>query len=800
MSIDTPLSKATGSSIGGPGSNYVNTMNALAGQAKTRADDFQKNGLDYMKQWQNVVTTRVNSEMKRTDQLRRDADHYKAKVEALEKQVSALREKGKEVPSSTAEKVQRNHEKLEEANKVYNFAATELYLLMDETVARAWRDLYPLFLKLLQLELEIGDQDGKVIDGDLKPLEAALKKFGKSKWQIPSSGRLEKLEKSSPKNLSTRSDRDKSNVNLSFGTDAPEQAPAAKPLPPPPATTPSKRGVSRGRKSDPSPARKSVAERAKEMMSRNKNTNETPKPATRGRSKPPATRGRSKPPAERASVKRSPATNAGAGVAAGRAIKTAASQSSTPRHESSGDENYDPKKWKLVQNQFSGAFTYATKGKQEEVRGPVNEGLAKIKQHPEKYLIMFHQTNMVDWPTDQQRYILIHREGSTGYVPKGLGKGHMTLYMQEYEQLPRFKDDILPTQYRDKYTDDMKHNGRKLHSKTNKPIMPGRGMGCVDSPLLKIIGDVDPSDIHQGAVGDCWLLSGISSLAEFDGAIKRLFRKTKKLEQRPLDGPNTYTITLYDLPSWREVDIVIDERLASASDGTGLLASKPSEDGELWVCYLEKALAIHCGGWDKITGGQCTHAWALLTGCKEQYTIRKNPKTGKYQCFGKYNPYENRWAKHANSPHEGEQSLWNMAWPEVGGGGDKDLELSADDLFQRMCAWDQVNFIVGASCSDSGADKGLVDDHAYSVIEAHSNVAGTNIDLLKVRNPWGKGEIEDGEFDDDGPGWDKYPQIKKALNPVVADDGIFWVTKKEFFVFFSTVFLSASNMTEFLED
>jgi hypothetical protein len=35
---------------------------------------------------------------------------------------------------------------------------------------------------------------------------------------------------------------------------------------------------------------------------------------------------------------------------------------------------------------------------------------------------------------------------------------------------------------------------------------------------------------------------------------------------------------------------------------------------------------------------------------------------------------------------------------------------------------------------------------------------------------------------------------------VVADDGIFWVTKKEFFKYFQTVYLSASNMTEFKED
>lgn len=55
--------------------------------------------------------------------------------------------------------------------------------------------------------------------------------------------------------------------------------------------------------------------------------------------------------------------------------------------------------------------------------------------------------------------------------------------------------------------------------------------------------------------------------------------------------------------------------------------------------------------------------------------------------------------------------------------------------------------------SSAGQDDGLVDDHTYSVIECHANVAGTGVDIFKVRNPWGKGEIEDGQFDDDGPGW-----------------------------------------------
>jgi hypothetical protein len=206
--------------------------------------------------------------------------------------------------------------------------------------------------------------------------------------------------------------------------------------------------------------------------------------------------------------------------------------------------NADPSKWKFSELKFAGSSSYEEVGKQEEVKGKsIPKGIEKFKANPGKYLAMMYQTASLEWPKEQHTYTYVHRAGTKAYKPQGLSaSGWMTLLLHEYQQLPPLKDNILPKQHRDKYTDNMSHCGRKLHSKNNKPILPGRGMGIGDTPSLKVIGDVDPSDINQGSVGDCWLLSGISSLAEFDGAVKRLFRKTKNLDKMPLDdGPNIYT-------------------------------------------------------------------------------------------------------------------------------------------------------------------------------------------------------------------------------------------------------------------
>lgn len=453
----------------------------------------------------------------------------------------------------------------------------------------------------------------------------------------------------------------------------------------------------------------------------------------------------------------------------------------------------DPSKWMFPEVEFSGSYSFHQQPVLEEVSAVISKGNEQLKAEPHLYDGLYYQSNMVDWPEDQQQYKFVKRTGSGFQVTEAAGGG-FTWVEAKYQVLTPDVE-VQP----DAFTDSMNYGGYALAA----PRMPGRGSGCADVPSIKVIDVAHPRDVSQGGVGDCWLLCSMSAVAEYKGVIQSLFKNTTNITERPLDTFNQYTITLYDLssPEWKPVDVVIDERLCSKPDNSSLLGAHPTLTGELWVCYLEKAIAAHCGGWDEINGGTCTHAWRLLLGCKHVYTFKK--KDDGFECFGTFNPNTNEWEQLDNSPHKGFQALWPMVWPEVGGGGGLDLKLNDEDFFDRMCAWDDENYIMACG-SEAGSDKeqveGIVQGHAYTILECMQNPGGADVDLIKVRNPWGKGEFTAGKWTDEGSGWAAHPEVKAACNPKDADDGCFWMEKDEFFEFFPTVYLCALDMTGLQKD
>jgi hypothetical protein len=169
MSKDSPLEDIVGKpsaserSASSDDKTYANVMDEWSKASKGHADKFKAFALDYVAQWESTVATRITTDTKETDKLRRDADHYKVKVESLEKTIQKLQEKNKPVPEATTEKLNRNQEKLDEANTTYNRAAENLVALMEEVVDRSWRDLHPLLVKCLKFDLDVHGEEDEIL-------------------------------------------------------------------------------------------------------------------------------------------------------------------------------------------------------------------------------------------------------------------------------------------------------------------------------------------------------------------------------------------------------------------------------------------------------------------------------------------------------------------------------------------------------------------------------------------------------------------------------------------------------------
>jgi BAR domain len=209
MSTDSPLEDIVGkasaaerseSSSDGEKKTYTGVIDEWSKVSKRHADKFKTFALDYVAQWESTVATRIKTDTKETDKLRLDADHYKIKVESLEKQIQKLTSSNKPVPDATTEKLARNQEKLDEANTAYNRAAESLVALMDEVVDRSWRDLHPLLIKCLKFDMDVHADEAEILRNGMKVCVSDLLALTNAAEIKP---RLDDIVKATPQELTT---------------------------------------------------------------------------------------------------------------------------------------------------------------------------------------------------------------------------------------------------------------------------------------------------------------------------------------------------------------------------------------------------------------------------------------------------------------------------------------------------------------------------------------------------------------------------------------------------------------------
>ena len=182
--------------------SYTSIHDELAAKGKTYAQKYQQFVLEYAIEWEKIIRTRIDSGIKKAEELRIELDHYQKKTEALRLTANQNMVKGKSVPSSVQEKLTRNEEKLISSKGSYNQVATDLCILMEEVTERSWRDLHPLIVKIAQFDMTVANDDAKAL-APLAQVVATLQQVATDNG-ISAQPRLKDLAALKPELLSTR--------------------------------------------------------------------------------------------------------------------------------------------------------------------------------------------------------------------------------------------------------------------------------------------------------------------------------------------------------------------------------------------------------------------------------------------------------------------------------------------------------------------------------------------------------------------------------------------------------------------
>nr|XP_042710096.1 calpain-12 [Chrysemys picta bellii] len=238
------------------------------------------------------------------------------------------------------------------------------------------------------------------------------------------------------------------------------------------------------------------------------------------------------------------------------------------------------------------------------------------------------------------------------------------------------------------------------------------------------------TDIHQGALGDCWFLAAAASLAQHPQLMQRVVPAGQSFDLGDYAG--IFHFQFWQYGKW--VDVVVDDKLPVKNGELAFVHSEGHD--EFWPALLEKAYAKFNGSYGAIDGGFSNEAFVTFTGgIGECITLEKS--------------------------------------------------IASPDFFKIIkTAVDRGSLIGTGTTSDEGEAHGLVKEHAYSVTGIDEvNYKGERKELLRLRNPWGKSEWT-GRWSDASPLWlDLDPGLQKTLQ-VKKDDGEFWMEINDFVKYF----------------
>jgi hypothetical protein len=251
-------------------------------------------------------------------------------------------------------------------------------------------------------------------------------------------------------------------------------------------------------------------------------------------------------------------------------------------------------------------------------------------------------------------------------------------------------------------------------------------------------GVVDPNDVVQGALGDCYYLSALIAMASKGTKIPDLFLNKK------ISRAGCYAVKFWRKGEWRYV--IVDDRQALLGNRNPMFAW--GRRHVIWPALLEKAYAKYYSSYSSIVAGQIADALMDISGphaATEQITLTDAVKT---------NP---------------------------------------DTLWSKLIKYTEAGYLMGAQTPPSPYEKtlpsGIIHGHAYGIITCKmiTDNEGKEVRMVHIRNPHGCGEWK-GAWADGSTEWT--PRTMKQVNyHEDAKDGMFWMNFEDVLIQFRTLFV-----------
>ncbi|XP_029448878.1 calpain-13-like isoform X2 [Rhinatrema bivittatum] len=302
-------------------------------------------------------------------------------------------------------------------------------------------------------------------------------------------------------------------------------------------------------------------------------------------------------------------------------------------------------------------------------------------------------------------------------------------YLREYCQRQRilFEDETFPAH--------ISSIGPSLLSEDKLRSLKWKRPSEIHRDPQLLVEGASRFDIVQGDIGDCWVLAALGALTTQRRFLENVLPGNQGFTQ---SYSGIFHFRFWQFGEW--VDVVVDDRLPFLNGK--YLSVQPRSCNEFWPSLLEKAYAKLRGSYQNLHWGFMSEALVDFTG-------------GVQMQFGLKNP----------SPFL------------------QDIILAAIRSKSLM----GCSTLKGQEFSNVEMENGLVKGHAYTVTGTEQ-VPYKNgwINLIRVWNPWGKGEWN-GPWSDKSGEW-KYvdSDLRRKIN-VLREDGEFWISCKDFLQQFAQI-------------